>query len=168
MTRRKKKLFSRKERETELDITSLLDILVILLVFLLKSYNASELKVNIANKMTLPVSESRDLGHQHVLIQVNGEGELFMNTQKLGVVTDNSPESIAFLSKELRKVKKELKQKRAIASAAIDKKKNSREENAKINILFDQDTPYEVMNKVMNTTAENGFAHFKFIVRGNY
>ena len=166
MARRKKKIINKKDRNNELDITSLLDILVILLVFLLKSYNASELKVNLAKKMTLPVSESRDLGHQHVLIQVNGEGELFMNNEKLGLVNSRSPESIAFLSKELLKVKKKIEQERGIASVNMSEKEL--EENSKVNILFDQETPYEVMNKVMNTTAENGFAHFKFIVRGNY
>lgn len=166
MARRKKKIINKKDRNNELDITSLLDILVILLVFLLKSYNASELKVNLAKKMTLPVSESRDLGHQHVLIQVNGEGELFMNNEKLGLVNSRSPESIAFLSKELLKVKKKIEQERGIAS--VDMSEKELEENSKVNILFDQETPYEVMNKVMNTTAENGFAHFKFIVRGNY
>lgn len=166
MARRKKKIINKKDRNNELDITSLLDILVILLVFLLKSYNASELKVNLAKKMTLPVSESRDLGHQHVLIQVNGEGELFMNNEKLGLVNSRSPESIAFLSKELIKVKKKMEQERGIAS--VDMSEKELEENSKVNILFDQETPYEVMNKVMNTTAENGFAHFKFIVRGNY
>lgn len=166
MARRKKSILTKRKRAFDLDITSLLDILVILLVFLLKSYNASELKVNIAKKMTLPVSHSRDLGHHYVILQVNGEGELFMNNEKLGLVTRNSPESIAVLGKELIKVKRKIEQERGIASVNMSPKEI--EENSKINILFDQDTPYEVMNKVMNTTAENGFGHFKFIVRGNY
>lgn len=61
MAREKRTFIKRKRRESELDITSLLDILVILLVFLLKSYNSSELKVNVVDNLNLPSSESREL-----------------------------------------------------------------------------------------------------------
>ena len=60
-----------KKEPLDLDITSLLDVLVILLVFLLKSYNASDLKLNLVKDLVVPNSDARTLGHHAVIVQVN-------------------------------------------------------------------------------------------------
>ena len=167
MARRKKKILEKKRRAFDLDITSLLDILVILLVFLLKNYSASELKVNLVESLALPTSESRDLGKQYVLIQVNSKGVVFIENEKIGVVRSKASISLPFLAKALKTFKKDFFSKnRAIAS--VEEKKEILKRKTRVNLLFDHDTPYNIMNKVMNTTAESGFGHFKFIVRSNY
>ena len=63
----------------ELDITALLDILVILLVFLLKSFNDSDLTVDLVNELSLPYSMSRTAGHHGVILQVNKKGNVFIS-----------------------------------------------------------------------------------------
>ena len=62
----------RNKRESfEIDITSLLDILVILLVFLLKSYNSSGVTVDIPKEISIPMSSTQDLNNAGVMIQVS-------------------------------------------------------------------------------------------------
>ena len=72
-----------KKEPLDLDITSLLDVLVILLVFLLKSYNASDLKLNLVKDLVVPNSDARTLGHHAVIVQVNSHKKLFINNKNI-------------------------------------------------------------------------------------
>ena len=38
----------------------------------------------------------------------------------------------------------------------------------RVNLVFDEEIPYNVMKGVMHTSAMVGYTEFKFIVRGNY
>ena len=61
----------RPRKVFDIDITSLLDILVILLVFLLKSYNSSGIILNVPKGITLPGSQSLKENTMGVVIQVS-------------------------------------------------------------------------------------------------
>ncbi|MGH1469517.1 MAG: hypothetical protein ACRBBP_11715, partial [Bdellovibrionales bacterium] len=65
--------FKRKKKRNyeveDIDITSLLDILVILLVFLLKSFNDSDLTLDLVNELALPYSMSRGAANNGVILQ---------------------------------------------------------------------------------------------------
>lgn len=144
----------RKSEPMDIDITSLLDILVILLVFLLKSYNASDLKLNLVKKLALPKSEVRKLGGHTVIVQVDQNKKVWVKNKPLTQInTKNAKNDVLydFLVNE-RKV------------ASVDKKKPSK----KINLVFDKSLPYEVIKRVMHTSASAGYTEFKFIVKGNY
>ena len=165
--------FKKRERREALDvdITSLLDILVILLVFLLKSYNPADLKLDLAKNIELPDSKSLSYGSQSVMVQVNVDREIFLNTNKIGVLNEASGEKIDILFNELSKMKKEEEAKIAESqsddmSAEDLKKLNAKKQN--INIVLDQSLPYGVLRKVMHTAAVAGYPKFKFIVQGRY
>lgn len=165
MAREKRTFIKRKRRESELDITSLLDILVILLVFLLKSYNSSELKVNVVDNLNLPSSESRELGSRYITIQVNDKQEIYFNEKLIGQV-QNQGDEISFLAQELKNVRSLDEEKnRSIASGLMLGEKNNM---TKVNLLFDGKVSFDVMNKVMHTAAISGYPQFKFIVKGDY
>jgi biopolymer transport protein ExbD len=146
-----------KNKELDVDITSLLDILVILLVFLLKSYNASDLKLELAKGITLPQSQSRNLGHHAVVVQVSKDKDIILNDKKIGKYTNEV--KINSLFNALSEIKKE-----NLEIAKNEKKKK----NIKVNIVLDQSLPYGVMKSIMHTSASAGFPEFKFIVTGNY
>lgn len=167
MSLKKFKKLKREKEPMEVDITSLLDILTILLVFLLQSYNASDLTLDVAEKIELPKSRSEEYGHHAVIVQVGREHDLWINNQKIGKVT-GSGEKIDVLYDELMKQKelekKEMEQSRQVASAdgkALEEKKT-------INLVLDQSVPYEILKKVMHTSALAGYPEFKFIVQGNF
>jgi len=144
-----------KKKEVDVDITSLLDILVILLVFLLKSYNASDLKLELAKGITLPRSQSRHLGHHAVVVQVSKSKEIFLNNKSIGNVRSGDTK-VKTLFDALTELKK------------VEDKKEKEKRNIKVNIVLDQSLPYGTMKTVMHTAASAGFPEFKFIVTGNY
>lgn len=148
-----KKNQRRKKEDMELDITSLLDVLVILLVFLLKSYNASDLKVNLVKDLTIPNSDARLLGNHAIIVQVDKNKKIYVNKKEIGLAV-GSGENIA--------LSKKLKEFRENARTPAEKKAKA------INLIFDKSVPYKVMKTVMHTSAVAGYTEFKFIVQGNY
>ncbi len=144
-----------KKKELDVDITSLLDILVILLVFLLKSYNASDLKLELAKGISLPRSQSRNLGHHAVVVQVSKKREIYLNNKVIGRIA-NGEEKISTLFNALTEIKK------------IEDQKEKKKRNIKVNIVLDQGLSYGTMKSVMHTAASAGFPEFKFIVTGTY
>lgn len=144
----------RRVKETmDLDITSLLDVLVILLVFLLKSYNASNLKLNLVKNLVVPNSEARKLGDHAIIIQVDSDKKLFINKRQIGSINSYG---------EHEQLLSELKLMREGSKTEIEKKAKM------INLVFDQTLPYKVVKSVMHTSAMAGYTEFKFIVQGNY
>lgn len=133
----------RQKEAMELDITSLLDVLVILLVFLLKSYNASDLKLNLVDNLTLPDSEQRKLGSHQITLQVDKQKQVWVDNKLIGEI--NNSETVAELQGVLK------------------------DNEAKIvNLVFDQELPYQTIAKIMNTSSVAGKSQFKFIVKGNF
>jgi biopolymer transport protein ExbD len=164
LLRKNKRKLRRKKEPVDVDITSLLDILTILLVFLLKSYNASDLTLEVAEKITLPDSRSRELGNHSVIVQVGEDRSVWINNTKIGVI--GSGEKIDVLYGELLKYKET--EKAEFAKRIPAQTGTPETENKKINIVMDQSIPYDVLRRVMHTSALAGYPEFKFIVQGNF
>lgn len=152
-----KMFFKDKKRRSaqplDLDITSLLDVLVILLVFLLKSYNASDLKLDLVKNLVVPKSDARLLGHNALIIQIDANKKIYVNKKEIGLLS-GSGENTDLLN-ELNSLRSKDR------SPAELKQKN-------INLVFDQTLPYKFIKGVMHTSAIAGYTEFKFIVQGNY
>jgi biopolymer transport protein ExbD len=152
----KRTFFNGKKQKKEimdLDITSLLDVLVILLVFLLKSYNASNLKLNLVKDLIVPSSAARTMGEHAVIVQVDQNKNLYVNNKQIGMITRSGESPI------LLQHLKSIKENSDIAEVKAAKR---------INLVFDEGIPYKVMKGVMHTSALVGYTEFKFIVQGNY
>ena len=115
---RNRSITSRKRRSgskvIDLDITSLLDILVILLIFLLKSYNSSGVTLEVPKGITLPQSESAQLNNPGVMIQVSQDtiwvdSKTILNSESLpSRVYDQGGRRIIPLYDELVKKREEI------------------------------------------------------------
>jgi biopolymer transport protein ExbD len=157
-----KKRFARRKAKAELDIdiTSLLDILTILLVFLLKSYNASDLKLDLQKGVEIADSKSREMTRYAPVVQVNKEAKVFLNNKEIGRLPASG--EMASLTAALKKTK---------SGIETDNKKklaNQQTNTDLINLVFDKEVDYEVVQRVMHDSALAGYSQFKFIVRGNY
>lgn len=155
-----KKRFQRKrEREAvDVDITSLLDILTILLVFLLKSYNASDLKLDLTKNLELAESEAKAMTRFAPVVQVNRESKVFLNNKELGRLPASG--EMIILTNKLKEVK---------AQTEEGNKTKKEKYNAElVNLIFDKDMDYQVVQRVMHDSALAGYSQFKFIVKGNY
>lgn len=138
----------------EFDITSLLDILVILLVFLLKSFNDSDLTLDLVNELALPYSMSRAVTNYGVILQVNKNKDIYVNTEIIGNMSDIN----TFL-----KLKTRLK----IRFQEINKDANEPDKvNRIINFVFDKNLKFADINSIMEYTADSGFDQYKLIIQG--
>ncbi len=155
----KKKFARKREREAvDVDITSLLDILTILLVFLLKSYNASDLKLDLTSKLEMADSKAREITKFAPVVQINKESKVFLNNKEIGRLPASG--DMVVLTEALKKVKAE--------TEAENKKKRHPTNAELVNLVFDRDMDYSIVQRVMNDSAMAGYSQFKFIVKGNY
>ncbi len=165
MRSKKFKRISRSGDKTlDLDITSLLDILVILLVFLLKSFNSSDLKVDLVKNIELPNSISDKLGNHSVIIQVDRKKQVFVDNKMVGSASmgeDRIPSLYKVL--QVAREKEDKKMAKLDRKVAAEQKKKRQ-----VNLVMDQNLEYAIIKKVMHTAAEAGYPKFKFIVEGNF
>lgn len=155
----KKKFHRKREREAiDVDITSLLDILTILLVFLLKSYNASDLKLDLTKGLEMADSDSKHMTRFAPVVQVNKEAKVFLNNKEIGRFP---------ASGEMDALTAKLKEERS--KTEKNNKLNKQQYNADlVNLVFDKEMDYEIVQRVMHNSALAGYSQFKFIVKGNY
>lgn len=157
-----KKRFARKRerQEVDVDITSLLDILTILLVFLLKSYNASDLKLDLQKNLEMADSQARAMTRFAPVVQVNKEARVYVNNREIGRLP---------ASGEMTDLTEALKKTKASTEAENMKKAANQQTNPDlVNLVFDREMDYVVVQRVMHDSALAGYSQFKFIVKGNY
>ncbi len=131
----------------ELDITSLLDILIILLVFLLKSYNPNSFKTHLADPLTPPSLNDYSKGKKVLSLQVNEKKNVFINEKKIGALG---------LSGTREKIRTSL-------MGSIKESKGSGEG---INIIIDKKIFYKDVKVLMGIVKKVGIKKMRFIVRG--
>lgn len=154
----------KKEQVFDIDITSLLDILTILLVFLLQSYNSSGVIINVPKDIELPRSASESLNNFGVNIQVSKTHIWVDDTEVLnsettnhGQIFDEGGRRIVPLYNELVKIKETIKQSEMLSPQA---KKFS----GVANLIVDKSLKYSYLKRVMYTAAAAGYKEFKFVV----
>ncbi len=153
-----------KSKSTDLDITSLLDVLVILLVFLIQNYNASGIEFNISPEITLPVSESQDLSNAGVMVQVSATSiwvddktVLDLKNNSNSSIYDQDGQRIIPLFNELVR-KKNLVQRVEKTAPSVQKF------TGLVNLIVDKSIKYSFLKKILYTSAEAGYAKYKFVV----
>ena len=155
----KKKFARKKERqEVDVDITSLLDILTILLVFLLMSYNASDLQLDLTKNLEMADSNAREMTKYAPVLQVNRHSVVFLNNKEIGRLPASG--AMPELTEALKKQRAETEE--------LNKKSVHQKKLELVNLVFDKDMDYNVVQRVMNDSALAGYSQFKFIVKGNY
>ena len=156
-----------KTSPVDLDITSLLDILVILLVFLLKSYNSSGIIFNVPEGIKLPISESRNVNTAGVIIQVSPakiwvDDKIILDGTSSGNrrLFDQGGLRVIPLFNELVS-KKRLYQQTKMASQQAKKFQGI------VNLVVDKSIKYSFIRKILHTCAEAGYQKYKFVVMSN-
>ena len=165
MARRASRFRGRKKNQVfDIDITSLLDILTILMVFLLQSYNTSGVIINVPQGIELPRSASESLNNFGVNIQVSKTNIWVDDKEILSAETaaetkvfDQGGRRIVPLYDELVKIKETIKQAEKLSPEV---KKFS----GIANLIVDKSLKYDYLKRVMYTAAAAGFKEFKFVV----
>ncbi|MGM0557306.1 MAG: ExbD/TolR family protein [Myxococcota bacterium] len=165
--RARKKKRSQKGREEEsdsLNINSLMDILVVLLVFLMKSYGDQPIQVT-GDDLKVPQSTTQLPPEDMTTITVTQKSVLVNNTKAVDVKegsVDKSQKKGGESSLYIQPLYDEL-------TATVKKRKKeakvlNEQYEPVVTIIADQSTPYRLVTEVMYTAGQAELSKFKFAV----
>lgn len=162
--RTQKRRGKRDENEISyLNITPMLDMMTILLVFLLKSFSTSAANVNVAN-LTLPHSTTKLKVEEAVQVLVTAEQILVDSKQVLNLTGEALVPTDAVSGSTLIQPLYD-----ALADKADYHKRieefGGAQFQGKVAIVADQNVTYEVIEKVLYTAGQAEFGLFKLFVQ---
>ena len=158
--------FIKKRRiseESSIQITSMADIFIIILVFLLKSYSTSTISVQPTTGLQLPVADAPEDQSQAVQVEISEKAVQIDNQPAIGLTNfrfapkDVEANGSATALDSLLKAKKT--KQLAIAAANTDVKANEQ-----ILVVADQKVPYHTLKTVLASAAVSGYTDFKLVV----
>ncbi len=156
----------RMKEPFDLDITSLLDILVILLVFLIKSYSSSAVVINVPKGIELPTSASPSINSEGIIIQVS-EDKIYVDDEEV-LDSNNLPDKIYDHGKRrIIPLYNKLREKIDLIKQTELSSENAKKFSGKANLVIDKSIKFDYMKKLMYTCAVAGFKEYKFVVLSN-
>jgi biopolymer transport protein ExbD len=164
----------RQEVDTSLNINSMMDMMTIILVFLLKSYSATDVSVAPSDDLTLPFSSAQkapevavNLVIEQNRILVDGVPSVTLTTktdEKTGQELVAVPES-EMQGQNIGELYEVLYEKAEQAKALADRSNNpDLAFKGRILLQVDKVMPYAVLRSVMYTSGQAQFGVFKFVV----
>ncbi len=156
----------RKEREAageikELNITAMMDMMTIILVFLLKSYASSSVTMASSDEVRLPLSTTRLTPKDTVSVTITPR-QVLVGEKPRAVIEngkfragDLNGRTVLPLDDAFRKEVEKLKKIEERGGA-----KFSRE----LTVVGDRRTPYDILMTVLYTAGQNELENFRFIV----
>lgn len=155
MARRKIK----RQGEAGLIITSLIDVFVIVLVFLMRSVSSEGNLMTSAENLVLPMSQ-RSKTPTEISLTIIGDQKHITVDDVVLTDTDVVRKQDSLLVKPILDVltKKRDEERKAEVLGLI------KESTGKVVVQFDKNTPYDIVTKVMATCGYAGYNNIKFAV----
>lgn len=158
----------RKEREAEgeikeLNITAMMDMMTIILVFLIKSYSASSVTVTASEDIRPPVSTTRLTPKDTVAITVTPRFILVNDKKKVELLPGMKVPEQAMAGKLIGPLDEALKKE-------VEKIKYIAERNPaapflkEVSVIGDKRIPYDLLSAVLYTAGQNELENFRFVV----
>lgn len=166
--RKAKRRVPEGENISHLNITPMMDMMTILLVFMIKSM-ASQTSALSLNDAVLPVSTTREPPPEEATTIIIGRENILIDGKPIVKVkngdVDASDKSEGSLGIEIFKVKEELTKHHArIAAIAKAGEKVNPDE---LTIIADKETPFRLLSSVMYTAGQAEFSEYRLIVVRN-
>jgi biopolymer transport protein ExbD len=162
----------RKAREAageikELNIVAMMDMMTIILVFLLKSYQASAINVNMSQELAIPASTTQLHPQENITVTVTMK-EVAVNDRRVldvqgGVIPPSSKEGgrpdAFYVGVVYDALKKEVDKQKYIARYNKDAPFAGR-----VNVVADKKIPYRTLMEVLYTAGQAELGEYKFMV----
>ena len=149
----------------ELSITSLLDGLVIILVFMLMNYAVNPTNITSSEDLQLASSTESALPEESIPVAIT-RNAILVDSEPVASIkdwkvsaADKNAEGTAFIKSLADKLNVVREQQKAIAEAQPGK-----EFKGRILLVVDQEAPYTLLREVMLTASKSGFGAFSFVV----
>jgi biopolymer transport protein ExbD len=169
----------RTKAKDDLNITSMMDMMTIILVFLLKNFSATEVTVTPSDKLKLPTSSAKRDPDVAVSVVVQKDQILVDDKTVLGLTSkpdkDNPGEFLVTIPDSERNgpaVTKLVEAFNAQADAAkkiggFSKARDDLQFKGRVLLQIDKDIPFALVRDVMYNAGQAQFAEFEFIVIKN-
>jgi biopolymer transport protein ExbD len=162
----------RKQREAEgeikeLNIVAMMDMMTIILVFLLKSYQASAINVNMSAELAIPQSTTQLHPQENITVTVSLK-EVAVNERKVvdvqggaipAAVKEGGRADAFYVGAIHDALKKEVDKQKYIAQYNKDAPFTGR-----INVVADKKIPYRTLMEVLYTAGQAELGEYKFMV----
>jgi biopolymer transport protein ExbD len=157
----------RRERDAafeirELNITAMMDMMTIILVFLLKSYSTSSVAMTASEDLKPPISSTRTTPKDTVAMTVTPKAILVGERKVLDLVSGQIPPS-ARSGRLVTPLDAALKKE-------VDKLKNIADRNPsapfthELSVIGDRKIPYDLLLDVLYTAGQNELENYRFVV----
>jgi biopolymer transport protein ExbD len=146
--------------ESQFSLTSMMDIMTIILVFMIKQVDTEGQLITAAENLVLPNSTSMKVPKEVSLGLVVDQNWVLVDGQRI-VETNIVSEQDSLLVEALDVV---LREKRETEKAAQLARGESDEGGGNIIVQLDKNTYYDIMFKVMATCGASGFTNVAFAV----
>lgn len=150
--RRKRKLLS-------LQLTSLLDMFTIILVFLLQSFQAEDENFTLHAGLELPTSDSRNPFSNAVNIAVSGDG-VYVEGQRVHELAEGAATDKDLKAAQLDAIVQAVE----TAAAALEQEAGAEADGVVATIQADQNVPYDTIDMVMRSAAWAGCFRFRLVI----
>ena len=165
----------RKSREAageirELNIVAMMDMMTILLVFLLKSYQASTITVNMSEQLAIPSSTTQLTPQENITVTIT-TNELAVNDRKVlslaqGLVPAAAKEGgkadAYYVGAVFDALKRDVDKQKYVA-----KFNKNAPFSGRVNVVADKRIPYRTVMEVLYTAGQAELGEYKFMVLKN-
>jgi biopolymer transport protein ExbD len=168
--RAKRKARERAGEIKELNIVAMMDMMTILLVFLLKSYQASTLSVNLSEGLSIPVSSTQLQPQENIAVTLS-MSELAVNDRRVlslqgGVIPASAKQGgnaeAFYVAPFHEALKREVDKQKYIAQYNKNQPFSGR-----INVIADKKITYRTLMEVLYTAGQAELGEYKFMVMKN-
>ncbi|WP_338866935.1 ExbD/TolR family protein [Myxococcus stipitatus] len=157
----------RKEREAsgeikELNITAMMDMMTILLVFLLKSFASSSAAVTASEDIRPPISTTRATPRDTVAVTITPKSILVGEREVLRLTDGQLPTQalqgrlVLALDAQLKKEVEKLKY--------IAERNPQAPFSKELSVIADRKVPYDMLLSVLYTAGQNELENYRFVV----
>ncbi len=149
----------KRQKEEGLIITSLIDVFVIVLTFLMRTISAEGNLMTSADNLVLPMSQ-RSKSPTEVSLTIIGDQKSITVDDHVLTNTDAVRKQDSLIVKPVLDVlsKKRDEERKAEVLGII------KEATGKVVVQFDKNTPYDIVTKIMATCGYAGYNNIKFAV----
>ncbi len=149
----------KKQKDAHLIITSLIDVFVIVLVFLLRSVSSEGNLMTSADNLVLPMS-SRSKSPTEVSLTIIGDQDnINVDDHSVAKTSDVRKQDSLLVPSILKLLEKKREEEKKAEVLGIIK-----EATGKVVVQFDKNTPYDIITKIMATCGYAGYSNIKFAV----
>jgi len=153
-------------REYPLNLTAMMDMMTIILVYLLKSYSSDPTNIQASNDLTLPMSTTHFKPEEATAVAITKKGILVadktvveLNNDKVSLADKGGKEDSMLINPLLTVMKTEAEKQKMIA------KYNKKEDfKGLVLIIGDKMVPFRLLTEVLYTVGQAEFGQYKFAV----